>query len=183
MTSIRLFAALPLLAALFCASTAVHAQKLSPGLWEHAMTMKAGGGEVDDAMAKMQAQMAAMPPDKRAMVEQMMAQRGISVGGAGKPTTARVCVTPEQAARSDFPQDGRCTRDAMQRSGNSMKFKFTCSGNPPSHGTGEFTMNGEHAYSGHMVVDRDGDAKVSHMDMQISGKWLGADCGDIKPRP
>jgi hypothetical protein len=164
-----------------CASA--QAQKLAPGLWEHAMTVQAAGGESGQAMAGMQAQLAAMPPDKRKMMEDMMAQRGISLGGAGKPTTVQVCLTPEQAARDEFPQDGRCKREALQRSGNSVKFRFTCDGSPPTHGEGEYTFAGEHAYRGHMTVDRGADAKVSHMDMQLSGKWLGSDCGSVKPRP
>jgi hypothetical protein len=170
-------------AAVLVICPAAQAQKLVPGLWEHAMTMKSAGGQADEAMAKMQAQMAAMPPEKRKMVEEMMAQRGIQLGGAGKPTTAKVCLTAEQAARDQFPEDGRCTRDAMQRSGNTLRFKFTCQGTPPTSGEGEFTMTSEHAYTGHMVVDRGGDAKVSHMEMQLSGTWLGSDCGSFKPRP
>ena len=43
------------------------------------------GGQINDAMAQMQAQLANMPPEQRAMVEKMMAAR---MGGAGRGAAA-----------------------------------------------------------------------------------------------
>jgi hypothetical protein len=45
------------------------------------------GGQMSDAMAKMQQQMEAMPPEQRAQVEAMMRGRGMPGGGAAAPKT------------------------------------------------------------------------------------------------
>lgn len=161
------------------------AQKLAPGLWEHAMTMKSGSGQVEQGMAQMQQELARMPPEQRKMVEQMMASRGVGVGAApGAPTTLKLCITPEQAARDEMPQhDGRCKQTSMQRSGNTMRFTFACSGEPPSSGEGEFTLESPKAHSGKLVVTTTAKGKPERMEMQTRGRWLAADCGGVKPRP
>jgi len=173
----------PLFAALLITLTgAASAQKMSPGLWEHAMTMKGGGGQTEAAMAQMQQQMATMPPEQRKMVEEMMAKQGIGIGGAGKPTTVRVCVSPAMAERDEMPQgDGRCKQDSLRRSGNKLSFKFSCSGDPPSSGEGEFTFSGSQAYSGHTVVNTTVKGKPERMEMQLEGRFVAADCGSLKP--
>lgn len=178
--------AFPLLLALLGAATWAQAQKLSPGLWENTMQMKSQNGEMDSQMAKMQAEMAKMPPDKRQMMESMMAQRGISMGapgGTGSPgMSVRTCMSKEQAERGEPPDDDKrqCKRESLSRSGSSIKFKVVCS-NPPSTGEGEFTLTSDKSYSGKMTMTAQVKGKPTTMEMQHSGKWLSADCGDIKP--
>lgn len=170
-----------LLLLLLAAGTA-QAQKLAPGLWEHAVTMKSEGGQAEAAMAQMQQQLAAMPPEQRKQFEAMMASRGMAAGG--KPNAVRVCVSPAMAAREEMPQgeEGRCKRESLQRSGSTVRFKFVCEGDPPTRGEGEFTFAGSKAYSGKTVVDRVVKGKPERMEMQIEGRFVAADCGDVKPR-
>lgn len=155
----------------------VQAQSMKPGLWE--MTQKP---QLDPAMqAKMeQAQkaMANMPAEQRKMMEQMMAQRGVSISSAaGGAISVKACISKEQAERHEMPvsENGRCKHDT-QRSGKTVKMHFVCT-DPASEGDGEFTFDSPEHYSNKMTIKR-GD-KV----MTISGeaRWLGADCGDIKP--
>ena len=119
------------------AALPVQAQtKLQPGLWEHTMLMKTASGQMEGAMAKMQSQLASMPPEQRKMIEDRMAQSGAGMGA--KPNIVRVCLSKERAERGDTPQgDGRCKQEVLQRSGGTMKFRFTCAGNPPSSGEGD----------------------------------------------
>jgi hypothetical protein len=177
---------LPLLLALLGAASLAQAQKLSPGLWENTMLLKSQNAEMDSQMAKMQAEMAKMPADKRQMMESMMAQRGISMGapgGSGSPgISVRTCMSKEQAERGEPPEDDKrqCKRESFSRSGSTIKFKVVCS-NPPSTGEGEFTMNGDKSYSGKMTMSSQVNGKPTAMEMQQSGKWLSADCGELKP--
>ena len=168
--------------ALFGASITVHAQRLSPGLWETTMAMKAQGGEMEAAGAKMQEQMAAMPPEQRKMMEEMMAKRGVAVSGGGMNTSVRSCISKERAERGDLPEQGErernCKRDSVERSGSTVKFKISCS-NPPSTGAGEFTFSSDKAYSGKLVFDTQAHGKPQRMEMQQQAKWLGADCGSV----
>ena len=56
---------------------------LKPGLWEISNKMQSGSGEMEKAMAAAQKQMAAMPPEQRKMMQDMMAKQGVSLGAGG----------------------------------------------------------------------------------------------------
>ena len=85
-------------------SFAASAQTQAPGLWEHSVIFKTQSGEMEKAMAEMQKQLAAMPPEQRKQMEQMMAGRGVGIGP--KANTYKVCVTKEEAARQAGPSIG-----------------------------------------------------------------------------
>jgi hypothetical protein len=145
------------------------------------MTMKSAGGEMERAQAEMQKQLAAMSPDQRKQMEQMMSGRGMAMGAQGN--AVKVCVSKEQAARPAEPQlEPHCNRKDVQRSGNTVKFKFECTAPRPSSGEGEWTFISDKAYTGKTVVTSEVKGKPQQMTMEMSGKWLSADCGDIKPR-
>lgn len=177
----KLTHALPAAALAFVSFQAT-AQTQAPGLWEHSFKMKSQDGELEKGMAEMQKQMAAMPPDQRKQVEQMMASRGMSMGAQG--TTVKVCVTKEDVARQAEPQfrEG-CTQQVVQRSANSMKVKFQCTQPRPMSGEGEMTFISDKAYTGKSTMTSQADGKPQQMAMDMAGKWLAADCGDVKPRP
>ena len=166
------------------ASTTALAQKMAPGLWENSMSMKSGNAEADAAMAKMKDEMARMPPQQRKMMEDMMAKQGVSIGAAGQAITARVCITPEMAAREEMPQqhEGDCKQTSKERSGNTMRIKFACTGQHASSGEGEYTFISDKQHKGRTVVNSMVDGKPRRMEMEHSGKWLAADCGNLKPR-
>lgn len=166
---------------LLATSTATLAQqRLEPGLWEQSMVMQ--GGKGSEAMARMQQQMASMPPEKRKQMEAMMAQQGISIGTAGQAITAKVCISPEQAARDEIPaREGKCKQTNRERSGNTLRFAFTCEDG--STGEAEYTLQSPKAHSGKMSVTAVRNGKSERMDIQHNGRWLAADCGGLKPRP
>lgn len=169
-------------AALALAVLSAQAQTQAPGLWEHTISMKSQGGEMEKAMAEMNKEMAAMPPAQRKQMEQMMASRGVGIGASG--TTVKVCITKEDAARQAEPMvSENCTQQVAQRSGNTVKFKFECSKPQPSSGEGEMTFLSDKAYTGKSTTTSQVNGKPERMSMEMAGKWLAADCGNIKPRP
>jgi Protein of unknown function (DUF3617) len=170
-------------AAFTLASFCAHAQTQVPGLWEHTFSMKSTGGETEKALAEMQKQMASMPPEQRKQVEQMMASRGVGMG-VGGATVVKVCVTKDDAARKAEPQfQEGCTQQVVQRTANTMKVKFQCTQPRPMTGEGEMTFISDKAYTGKSTVTSEANGKPQQMSMEMAGKWLGADCGDVKPRP
>ncbi len=174
-----------LLMAALCAAGAVQAQKAAPGLWEHTMTMKTQSGQMEAAMAQMQQQLSKLTPEQRKQMETMMAGRGgagMSMG-PGKPIIVKVCLTPEQAARDEIPQSqGNCQRLSHERSGNTVKFKFSCTGQQPSTGSGEFTFISDKQHQGRMLIETTMRGQPERIETEQAGRWLGADCGDVKPR-
>ena len=167
-------------ATLLFTALAAGAQTQAPGLWEHAFTVKSAGGEMERAMAEMKKQMDAMPPEQRQQVEQMMASRGVKMGVHGG--SGKVCLSKEQAARPAEPKvpEG-CTQQVDQRSARSVKFHFECTKPSVSRGDGEMTYLSEKAYTGKMNITGEMGGKPQQMSMDMTGKWLAADCGDVKP--
>lgn len=155
----------------------VSAQTLKPGLWESTSQMRSSSGE----MEKAQAQMANMSPEQRKMMESMMAKQGMKMGGGPGAMSVKTCMTKEMVERNELPaQQGDCKTTLQQRSGNTTKMAFTCT-NPPSSGEGQYTIVSPEAYTMKMVVKSSPQGKSETMNMDISGKWLAADCGNIKP--
>ena len=143
--------------------------------------MKSQDAETDKALADMQKQMAAMAPEQRKQIEQMMASRGMSMGAQG--TVLKVCVTKEDVARKAEPQfrEG-CTQQVVQRTASSMKVKFECTQPQPMSGEGEMSFTSDKAYTGKSTVMSQANGKAQQMTIEMAGKWLAAECGDIKPR-
>lgn len=158
------------------------AQNMKPGLWEHSFTMKSQSGKVEQAMLDMKKQMAAMPADQRKMMESMMAKQGMGLG-LGKATNVNVCISKEQASKLEFPnnQNGHCKQEIMKRTANYVQMKFSCDGDPKTEGTAEFNLVNSTTYTGKAVINLIKDGKTDRMDMNSKGKWLSADCGNLKP--
>ena len=84
------------------ASGAAHAQtRPVPGLWEHSTEINTGSGEMGAAMAKMQEQLAAMPPEQRKQMAAAMGRQGMGMGmgmgisaAPGQGMIFKVCLTP-----------------------------------------------------------------------------------------
>lgn len=171
--------------ALFAAALAVapfvaHAQTQAPGLWEHTFKLTSQGGEMEKAQAEMQAQLAALPPEQRQKIEAMMKSRGVTMGAQG--TTAKFCLSKEQAAKPAEPQmAGDCKQTEMTRSGNTMRYKFACTTPQRVSGEGQVSYAGDKAYSGQSTMTTQVNGQPQQMGMGMTGKWLAADCGDIKP--
>lgn len=165
------------------------AQTMKPGLWEITTQMQGGSGELSAAMAQAQKQMENMPPDQRKMMQDMMAKQGIQMGAnGGTGMTIKMCMTQEMIDRNEVTsrqadhQQNDCTHTNSPRSGNSMKFAFVCT-KPPSSGEGQVTFTSADAYSMKLTTTSMARGKPEKMDMQTSGRWLGSDCGTVKPFP
>jgi hypothetical protein len=145
--------------------------------------MQTGSGQMENQMAQMQQQMANLPPEQRKMVEEMMAKQGVQMGkpGAGGGMTARICMTKEMVERNEVPtQQGDCKTTSQQRTGNTMKVAFSCT-NPPAKGEGQVTFHGPESYAMKMSMNTMVDGKPEKMNMDATGKWIAADCGNVKP--
>ncbi|MBC8058442.1 MAG: DUF3617 domain-containing protein [Rhizobiales bacterium] len=170
-----------LAAALALTLFGVHAQTQAPGLWEHSFKLTSQGGEMERAQAQMQAQLAAMPPEQRKKIEEMMKGRGVTLGGA-QGTSVKFCLSKEQAAKPPEPQmAGDCRQTDVKRSGNTMSYQFACTTPQRVSGEGQVTYLGEKAYTGKSTMTTQLQGQPQQMGMDMAGRWLAADCGDVKP--
>jgi hypothetical protein len=176
------------LAALAAAQVSANSFGLKPGLWEtHILKLVVDGqdksGMMADASSKMQAAMANLPPEQRARMEAMMNERGggPSMGAGG---VTRICISPEMAS-SDKPyvgNDAHCDPASISRSGNHTSFTVSCTTNgETSTGKGESTVTGDLIASTMDMTTKKsgGEAHTQHIETEM--KFLGTDCGSVKP--
>jgi hypothetical protein len=153
-------------------ATGAAAQTMKPGLWE--INNKTGSGEMEKAMA-------GMPTEQRKQMQDMLAKQGMGQGGASG-MSVKMCMTQEMAERNERPsqQQGNCETSHSPRSGNAIKFSYTCA-QPQSSGEGQITYVSDTAYTMKIATTATVRGKAEQMNMDASGKWLSADCGNVKP--
>jgi hypothetical protein len=161
------------LIALLSASAASASDKLKPGLWS--MTMKS------DAMKN-------MPKMSPQQIEQMR-KMGVSVpqmeDGA---MVVRTCMTKEMVERDDAviaqQNESGCKTKNYSRSGNAFVAEIVCDG-PDIKGTGRIkgTYVGGESFSSTYDFKGTTHGQPINSHHETSGKWLGANCGDVKPVP
>ena len=159
------------------------AQSMKPGLWNINTKMKSGDGELANAMTQMQAAMASMPAEQRKQMEDMMAKQGVSISpGSGGAVHAKVCMSKEMVERHSLPMNntGNCTEKRGPLINGKMKVSFSCT-NPPSSGNGEFTFRDDKSFAMTMHTTTTIAGKSDRISMESDGRWVGADCGAIKP--
>ena len=174
-------------AALVCIAAAglsmqAQAQTLKPGLWEMNTRMRSDSGQMEKAMAEAQKQLAALPPEQRKMMQDMLAKQGVGMGAGGAGNMViKVCMTPEMLARNEIvTQEGDCKTEQSPRVGNTMKMVFTCT-KPPSSGEGTVTFVSPQAYTTQMTVTTRAGGKPETVRMDSQGRWLAGDCGNVQP--
>ncbi|MBF7144359.1 MULTISPECIES: DUF3617 domain-containing protein [Pseudomonas] len=159
-------------------TTLAHAQMLQPGLWELTTSnMEVEGKPLPD-LQMLLGQLQNLPPEQRAMMEQVLAKQGITVGGKG----IRSCLTPEQVKTNDIPlQDPQsgCTQRITERNGNVWKFSFSC---PKAQGAGTATFLSDKEFTTQVAGTFSTTGASQKGSMQTRAQWLGSNCGAVKPR-
>ncbi|WP_338758721.1 DUF3617 domain-containing protein [Massilia sp. METH4] len=171
-------------AALFMAACAhaAHGAALKPGLWEMTSKIAAANPETMQALAMAQQEMAAMPPEQRQAIDQMLARHGVTMQLAeGGGVKVNFCLTKEQAANPRLPsgQPGQCTTTQTPVPAG-LNVAFKCS-RPQSSGSGQVIFEGDSGYSMRMNVDSTVQGQTQNMTVESTGRWLSSDCGSVPP--
>ncbi|GAB4564843.1 MAG: DUF3617 domain-containing protein [Rhizobacter sp.] len=170
-----------------CCLQAAHAQtaaaptgaKIEPGLWEINIALKSQSGKAEAAMKQARAQISMLPPEQRKAVEEMMAAQGVRLGDG--TSSVKACISKEDAERGEIPQQaGDCAQQVLERNGNSMKVKFSCSTSPPASGEAVVNFQSTTAYTSQAVVDTVVVGQPERVNVDQTGRWLGAECGSVK---
>jgi Protein of unknown function (DUF3617) len=167
---------LPMAACLLVATNAiaqVPAPPIKPGLWQ----VQSGSSVDGKPMPDMSERMKSLPPEARKQMEAMMKQRGVDTSGGG----TRICMARETIDSGRWQDPGpRCSFEVTSRSASAWKWRSACT-EPPSTSEGEAVFHGPESYTvtNTSTVTRKGKAHSSTHVAKM--KWLGADCGDLKP--
>jgi|SRR6185369_5793895 hypothetical protein len=155
------------------AQTTIPTPPIKPGLWQVQMEREVNGQKMPDMSERLKN----MPPEKRAQFEAMMKQHGVGMGGGPN----QVCYTRELLEHSpwaDIQTD--CKPTFSSRTSSSWKWHTSC----PKSGyeaDGEAVfINSENYTVKSTSVSKMGD-KVRNSSATMTGKWVSADCGDVKP--
>ncbi len=153
---------------------------MAPGLWDMGYTMKSQSGDVEKALELARQQLAGLPPEQRKMMEDMLAKQGVALGEDAN--SVKLCITQEQLDKGQLPQqDSNCSQSITESGKNTYQISLECKGNPPTSGTGTITFSDAKNYTGTFVMNASPAGKPDVMTIQQTGKWLSADCGNIRP--
>ena len=174
--------AILLAAAGACVALPAGAQTMKPGLWSLSNTMTSTDPQIAQAMSAVQQHMANMSPEQRQQMQQMMQQHGVQVDvGAGGALQTKLCMTREMAERKEFPvQQGDCKQSFTQQSATRGHIAFACT-NPKVSGEGDVIADSDTSYRARMKIRSTEQGRNQTVDMDVTGKWLSADCGTIRP--
>jgi hypothetical protein len=149
-----------------------------PGLWETSSIM-----QVPMAGVIPPDRLAAMTPEQRAQFQAMMSSRA---GRGAQPVVSRSCETPQTIAQAEsFLTDKirTCKVTPVSTSGSRRVVQVSCDTNDAkSEGTLTIDMTDSEHYNGSMVMNIFTGGRKMEMSQKMTGKWLGANCGDVKPR-
>lgn len=146
---------------------------IKPGLWQIQMERETNGQKSSDMSERMKS----MPPERRAQLEAAMKQRGIEANG----NTVKVCQTREMLDASKFVNPlPDCKTTYSSRTNSTWKSHTSCSQNHLESDS-EIIFSGPESYIAKTTstLQSAGQTRTTHMTR--TGKWLSADCGDIKP--
>jgi Protein of unknown function (DUF3617) len=149
---------------------------VKPGLWEIASE-----GQINGAPPISEDHLAHLTPEQRAKFEAAMQA---SMAEASKPHVYKNCVTPEKIARGldiGAHGDASCQRQVITNSASEMQVSESCSNDGgKTEITEHFQLSGSELMTGMVHVVKTSGGKAMTINSTIHGKWLGANCGDVK---
>jgi hypothetical protein len=156
--------------ALLSSSAAMAAGQMKPGLWD--MSIKS------DAMKNVPK----MSPEQLAMMKKHGVNLPQMQDGA---ITSKVCISREMAERDNSfmdRQESGCETKNYKRSGSTFTADIVCDG-PQMKGAGKVngTFAGNESFSSNYAFKGVAHGQPIDMKQETSGKWLSADCGQVKP--
>lgn len=167
----RHFAMPALILSLFAVPVAaLAAGQMKAGLWE--MTIKS------DAIR----QMPKISPEQMAQMRKL----GINIPQmTNDGIVTKVCISRQMAERDQPPvmshQESGCETRNYQRSGSTYSLDMVCNGALKGEGKAKGTFAGGDSFTSTYDFKGSMQGRPVSQHQQTSGKWLGADCGDIKP--
>ena len=149
---------------------------VKPGLWEVTSQGEATGMPPIPPQA-----LAQMSPQQR---EQVMAAMQGAMAHANQPNVSRSCITRKMLERGWDPnQDhrGNCTQTQTSSTSRTLDARMVCTGEQQATGNLHIEALDSQTISGTFNMVMSGGSNTMTVKRTLQGKWLGSDCGDVKP--
>jgi hypothetical protein len=148
---------------------------VKPGLWETRISaLDANGREMAPPEL---AALSRLPPEAR----EAMVARGVSLPDANG--VIKACLTKEMFESGRWQQlasEAGCTSSYSARSDTAWKWHSSCTA-LKSESDGETVFTGGESYRTKTTTTMTLQGKTNTSTRIVQGKWLGADCGSVKP--
>jgi hypothetical protein len=149
---------------------------VKPGLWEVTSTDNMSGAPPipDDELAK-------LTPEQRA---QLQAAMSAAAAQHAKPRVFKECLTEEKLKRGfdlGKDEDKNCKKSIVQSTSKVLQVHMECTGEQQAAGDFRFDAVDPATVTGKTNVVVSQGAKTMKISGDLHAKWLGADCGSVKP--
>jgi hypothetical protein len=160
---------------------------IKPGLWETTTVSQSQGTPTipPEQQAQMDKMRASLSPEMRAKIE---AAQKKSQANAAAPHVHKSCVTQEDLNKplplEGGKDDGKCTKTVLKATSSAQEIRIDCKGDRyNSTGIVRVTASNPENWSGTMETTLTPVSNGAPMTVKtnVSGRWLGAACGDVKP--
>jgi hypothetical protein len=158
-------------------ATAQTAPKMKPGLWQIHIEQERDGQKLPNASDRMKDHMKDMTPERRKQFEEMMKQRGVDPNATD---AVKMCYSQKMVEHGAWTDQGGCKTDFTDRSATSWKWHSVCS-SLGYEGDGEATFSDADNFTVKSSGVATAGGKTVKSNSTRTGKWLSADCGDVKP--
>jgi Protein of unknown function (DUF3617) len=149
--------------------------KVKPGLWQMTTDTERSGAPPIPAET-----LARLTPEQRARLEANF-QRSLGP----RHGVTQHCVTQADIDKGFEGMSemggGQCTRKVTEQTSTQRAGTFTCTGREASSGSYRFEATSAEAVVGTWNATIGEGGQTMTMKAAIQGKWLGAECGDVKP--
>jgi hypothetical protein len=142
------------------------------GLWEITNKTTLGGQMPQMDLSK-------LPPEQRARVEESMK------AAMGEHTNVtKSCITKEKLEKSVFMMDSqpgqKCSQQIVTNTRAALDANLTCTGDRPMKGQMHIDALSPTSVKGTVTAAVTDQGRTMTANIALAGKWLGADCGDVK---
>lgn len=149
------------------------------GLWEMTSTGKTKGKPVSMLPAEA---LEHLTPGQRAMINSAMSK---GMKHVEERRVSKQCVTEKTLKRGikldDKPGKG-CKETLVSNTAKVMEMRLHCSGSPRGDGNYRFEAVSREEVRGTMTMKVSSDRNSITIKRTMSGRWLGPDCGNVKPK-
>jgi hypothetical protein len=171
--------------ALGLAATAAHAASIGLdvkiGLWEMISSGEASGAPPMPSLPP--EVLARMTPAQRAQIKGAMAA---GMKQAGKRRVTKQCITAGTLRRGIKLDEGKTTNDCKEtlvsNTASLMEMRLQCGGSTRGNGTYRFEAVSREEVRGTMTMTVSSGRDTMTMNRVMTGRWLGPDCGNVKPK-
>lgn len=144
------------------------------GLWEMTSVGTTSGTPPipQDVLAK-------LTPEQRAKLQQSMAA---GMASANQPHVRKACITQKSLERGlNFEDRPNCKTTVLNSTPRMLDVAMECTGAQRMTGKFHFEAADRETIAGDTNMVMTDGTNAMTMKYKINGKWLGGDCGNVKP--